>query len=215
MDELELLKKDWQKDTAEYPQLSAEEIYPMILKKSSSLVKWIFYISIAELVFWILMNTLPFLSESYKENFDKMEMSDTLFYGLNIFSYAIICVFIYFLYTAYRSISVVDTAKGLMKNILRTRKIVNYYVIYNLVFLAISSIIAFYYTMIHSPEFSQQLTELDSNGEAFGFWMGIIFVLLLTIAIFGLVIWGFYRLIYGILLKRLNRNYKELKKLET
>ena len=44
MDELELLKKDWQKDDANYPKLTFDEIYKMLLKKSSSIVKWIFII---------------------------------------------------------------------------------------------------------------------------------------------------------------------------
>jgi len=214
MDELELLKKDWQKDTVEYPQLSVKEIYPMLLKKSSSIVKWIFYISIAELVFWILVNSLPFLSESYRQDFDKIEMTDTLYYGLTFFSYAVICLFIYLLYKAYRSISVVDNAKGLMESILRTRKIVKYYVIYNLIFLAFSSVIVFFFTFTNSPEVTQQLAELQPGSETTGFWIAIAFAFFVTILIFGLLIWLFYRLIYGILLKQLNRNYKELKKLE-
>jgi hypothetical protein len=42
------------------------------------------------------------------------------------------------------------------------------------------------------------------------------FIAIVSIALFLLlgVIWLFYRLLYGILLKRLNRNYKELKKLD-
>ena len=56
LDELELLKKDWQKREANLPKLSYEEIYPMIKKKSSSIVKWIFYISIIEFVFWAGIN---------------------------------------------------------------------------------------------------------------------------------------------------------------
>jgi len=45
-DELELLKKDWQKQSEALPKLTAEEIYPMLHKKSSSIVKWIFIISL-------------------------------------------------------------------------------------------------------------------------------------------------------------------------
>ena len=51
MDELDLLKKDWNKETKD-SRLTAKEIYPMLLKKSSSIVKTLFYISVAELVFW-------------------------------------------------------------------------------------------------------------------------------------------------------------------
>lgn len=42
MDELELLKKDWQSNRTEYPELSYDEIYKMSHAKSSSIVKWIF-----------------------------------------------------------------------------------------------------------------------------------------------------------------------------
>ena len=60
MDELELLKKDWQKKDEHLPKLSYNEIYTMIWKKSSSIVKWIFYISIMEFVFWIAIILLQF-----------------------------------------------------------------------------------------------------------------------------------------------------------
>ena len=52
MDELDLLKKDWKKQEGNYPKLSYDEIYKMIWKKSSSIVKWIFVISIIEFLFW-------------------------------------------------------------------------------------------------------------------------------------------------------------------
>ena len=55
MDELELLKKDWKKDHTDFPKLSYNEIYKMILKKSSSIVKWIFIISLLEFAFWSLI----------------------------------------------------------------------------------------------------------------------------------------------------------------
>ena len=50
MDELELLKKDWQKKDANIPQLSYNDIYEMIWKKSSSIVKWILIISILDIL---------------------------------------------------------------------------------------------------------------------------------------------------------------------
>ena len=214
MDELELLKKNWQKETIEYPQLTAKEIYPMLLKKSSSLIKWIFYISIAELLFWIILNSVPFLFDSYRESFENMSMSKSLYYGINIFSYAVICGFIYLLYKSYQSISVVDSAKDLMESILKTRKIIKYYVIYNLVFGGILMIISFIYEIAKNPEVTKQISQLEDSSSVTGFWVGTIAMLVLTILVFGVIIWLFYKLIYGILLKRLNLNYKELKKLE-
>jgi flagellar biogenesis protein FliO len=45
-------------------------------------------------------------------------------------------------------------------------------------------------------------------------WLMFAGIMLGGLAVFLGIIWIFYRVIYGILLRRLNRNYKELKKLE-
>ena len=52
MKELDLLKKDWKKNADSFEQVSESEIYKMIHRKSSSIVKWIFIISIIEFLFW-------------------------------------------------------------------------------------------------------------------------------------------------------------------
>ena len=59
MDELELLKKDWQQREQELPRLSYDDIHRMIWKKSSSLVRWIFYISIIEFTLPHLLYLIP------------------------------------------------------------------------------------------------------------------------------------------------------------
>jgi hypothetical protein len=60
MDKLDKLKENWQSEKHELPKVSFDKIYKMLLKKSSSIVKWIFVISIIELFFWIsLYFTVP------------------------------------------------------------------------------------------------------------------------------------------------------------
>mgnify|MGYP000881494445 FL=1 len=131
MDELELLKKDWQKSDNTFEKKSSSDLYAMLHKKSSSIVKTLFYISIAELAFWILINTIPmFSSDGYKQQLQDM-YKDNLFIGITIFTYAVILLFVYLLYKSYKNISVTDSARKLMKNILKTRKVIRYYVIYN------------------------------------------------------------------------------------
>ena len=51
MDELELLKKDWKKQEGSFQQIGEKEIYGMLHKGSSSIVKWILIISILEFLF--------------------------------------------------------------------------------------------------------------------------------------------------------------------
>jgi hypothetical protein len=210
MDELDLLKKDWNKQQPEDKQFSSKDIYPMLQKKSSSIVKTLFYISIAELILWILINTLPYIySEEYRNKLDAVYTNEYVFTGITIFSYGIILLFIYLLFKSHRSISVTDSAKKLMESILRTRKIIKYYVLYNLIIAGISLLIGFYYAFKLDPKASEAFENLNNTQLA------LISLLIIGItAIFILVIWLFYKLIYGLLLKRLNRNYKELKKLE-
>lgn len=208
MDGLDLLKKDWNREPAD-KKLSAKDIYPMLHKKSSSIVKTLFYISVAELVFWILVNSIPyFVSDAFREKLDSI-YSDDLTLGLTIFSYAVIILFIILLFRSYKTISVTDSAKQLMANILRTRKIIKYYVLYNLIMAGVSMVLALYHSFHYDPNARQVIENLDTNGIAIFIAFSILFT-----AILILIIWLFYKLIYGLLLKRLNRNYKELEELE-
>ena len=210
MDELELLKKDWGKQDTAYKKLSTNEIYPILQKKSSSIVKTLFYISVGELVFWILVNSIPyFSSDSYKQRLDAIYSNDYVFTGLTIFSYGVILLFIYLLFKAHKDISVTDNAKKLMESILKTRKVIKYYVIYNLAMAFISMVVGLYFAIDHDPDLSEKISHFDKKQ------MLITFAILIgSTAIFVCIIWLFYKLLYGLLLKRLNRNYKEFKKLE-
>jgi hypothetical protein len=51
MDELELLKKDWKKQEGSFQQIGEKEIYGMLHKRSSSIVKWIVIISVLRTTF--------------------------------------------------------------------------------------------------------------------------------------------------------------------
>ncbi|MFK7812202.1 MAG: hypothetical protein AB8B59_06885 [Maribacter sp.] len=216
MDELELLKKDWQKKEEHLPKLSYNEIYTMIWKKSSSIVKWIFYISIFELVFWILMAVTPFLIDSFDEKLGQVTGSgaQTFIVLSNTLTFGIIAIFIYFLYKAYRGISVVDNVKSLMESILKTRKIVQYYVGYNLIMAVLVTIFGIYHLFTHDEKVMKLFENIRDEGSELKFWLlGAIIIILGMVLVVGFI-WLFYRLIYGFLLRKLNHNYKELKKLE-
>ncbi|HMR16568.1 MAG TPA: hypothetical protein PKD13_08800 [Mariniflexile sp.] len=210
MEELELLKKDWNKDKPEHKKLAATDIYPMLHKKSSSIAKTLFYISIAELVFWILVSIIPyFTSDSYRKRVESIYTNDTFFTVLNILTYGIVLLFIYLLFKSHKAISVTDNAKKLMESILKTRKIIKYYVLYNLIIAGISIVAGTLVAINQNPELSNTVSHFSDKQKL----LGCAIVLGVSIA-FVLIIWLFYRLLYGLLLKRLKRNYNELKKLE-
>tara|TARA_R110000868_G_scaffold399434_1_gene673170 strand:- start:1818 stop:2453 length:636 start_codon:yes stop_codon:yes gene_type:complete len=210
MDELDILKKDWNTSSSEHKKLSVKDIYPMLHKKSSSIVKTLFYISIAELVFWSLVNAIPyFYSDEYRQKLEAIYTNEYILTTLTVVSYAIILLFIYLLYKSYQSISVTDNAKKLMESIIKTRKIIKYYVLFNLIMIGVSMITASYYAVHNDPETIKGIESIGENG------LIIYLVIIVVLSILLIVVfWFFYKLIYGLLLKRLNRNYKELKKLE-
>ncbi|PKA83854.1 hypothetical protein ATE92_2022 [Ulvibacter sp. MAR_2010_11] len=214
MDELELLKKQWQTREMEFPKLSYKDIYRMLLKKSSSIVKWIFLISIGEIIFWTILAFL--VPESSKELNEAIGLK-TAFLVINIINYTVFAFFIFLFYKNYRTIQVTDSVGGLMETILNTRRTVKYFVIYNVgvSVLLLIGVNLFYYTK--KDELYQLMTETYKGYAAIPpesftsvFFIsqligGIIMIALLLL---------FYRLIYGILLKRLRNNYSELKKIE-
>lgn len=213
MDQLELLKKQWQTQEQKLPHLSYNDIYKMVLKKSSSIVKWIFYISIAEILFWTVLAF--FVPESSTRFSDDIGLHNTMIVA-NILNYAIFGFFIFLFYKNYLKISTTDSIKDLMKSILRTRKTVRYFVIYNiLAFVVLIIVLNIYYYLNQDAVFKFMTEDYGIKNITQEKFMNMFFVIQL---IFGLVMLAlvllFYRIVYGILLRRLYRNYKELKKIE-
>lgn len=214
MDGLELLKSKWQEENQQLPKLSYDDIYRLLHKKSASIVKWIFIISIIELVFWIACGLLT--PESNTELFDQMGLKQTIRITY-VFHYIIIGVFLVLFYLNQKNIKTTATVKILMQKIIKTRKTVTNFVIYNLV----STALVLFYMNFYFFSNKEQLFELliasnDSyqnlNLESF---TSVFFVTQFILTILALGFIGlFYRVIYGILLKRLKNNYKELEKIE-
>ena len=205
MEELDLLKKAWKKNENSYQQISEVDIYKMLHKKSSSIVKWILVISILEVLLWTSVSFFINTDDYYKKM--HTEYLIDYFKYFTIFNYAVVAVFIYFFYVNYKNISTTTSTKQLMIDILKTRKTVKYYVWYNLAMIVVCSIIAFTLALSMNPQMSQ----ITNNNKAFAI---TICVMVLFITLFVGLFWLFYRLIYGTLLRRLFRNYNELKKID-
>lgn len=209
MDDLDLLKKDWKKQEKNLPHLSYDEIYKLIWKRSSSIVRWIFIISIVEFGLATILNIFLADDEYWKE-IKKYELTEYTI-AVYVISYAFTFYFIYRFYRNYRAISSTDSASVLMKKIIKTRKTVKYYIAYVL----ISTAIVFMTTIVLMLR-QHATTQVENSEMAFDAVNWILFIggiLLILVVLLGLI-WLIYRLVYGILLRRLNKNYKELKKLE-
>lgn len=211
MDELEILKKDWKKQEGSYPKLSYDQIYKMLWKKSSSIVKWIFVISILEFLFWAII-TVFFADADYWLEMERLNLKEFTI-ATYVVSYAITFFFIYRFYKNYQKISATDNVSTLMANIINTRKTVKYYIAFVLITTAVTGIIYTYFTFYYHA-INTDVEEISKYSFSMTQWVIFIAVVIVFFIIFLGAIWLFYRLIYGILLKRLNKNYKELKKLD-
>jgi len=200
MDELDLIKKDWQKRNEDLPKYTQDELMPMLHKKSSSSVKWIFIISILEFVFWLGIDVLV----SSKEYMDSIENQSFLWFLkiLTVLNYVVLFGFIYLFCKNNLRIQVTDSARKLMKQIIKTRKSVKYYVRYNIALFIIMFVIG-----------GARAIMMQTTFNTLEFWIicGImVFILLIVV---GLLIL-FYRVLYGILTRRLYKNYKILNQME-
>ena len=215
MDELELLKKDWQKKEGLLPKLSYDEIYSMIWKKSSSIVKWIFIISVIEFVLPHLLYLLP----SVRDGMDFYEQLGVknIMVGINVVSYVVIFYFIFQFYKRYREISVLDSAKDLMLRIIRTRRTVKHYIIFALSLFLLTFLTIAAAVYLGDGDNLIQVLNLGDEAENMSinrlkFIISFVFVIMgiICTAMIGLI----YFLIYGLLIRKLGRNYQELKNLE-
>ena len=206
MNDLDKLKEVWKHQDKNSPiKYSYSDIQEMLHKKSSSIVKWIFYISLIEFFFWI------FISIVVDTDWEKIKslVLYNFMNGVNIFNYLIIFSFIILFYKNYRTITVSSNTQKLMKDILKTRKTVYYYVIYNVSMLIILFAIMLYF-VFSSTDFLNKLQEAQPNLSINTSMVIVIIISIVIVAVIVCLLLLFYRLIYGVLLKRLKRNYKEL-----
>lgn len=212
--DLDKYKKAWENQPEETNKVSKVDIYKMAHSRSSSIVKWIFIIGILELLFWAGINIF-FVGNSYTEVYEQLHLNNIVKISVYL-HYFVIAIFLYFFYKNYKSISVSDSTKTLIQKILNTRKTVKYYVYFNLIYMVLANIfllclifsdldllIEYYHSQgINTPENKNQLL------------ISLIIATVILLSFMVLILWLFYKLIYGILLRKLNKNYKELAKLD-
>ncbi len=214
MDELELLKKDWQKKEEHLPKLSYDEIHKMTWKKSSSIVKWILIISILELTLPFLLYLLPSMREEmaiYEET-----SFDTYYLWVSAFYYLVLVYFVFLFYKRYREITVLDDAKNLMRKIIKTRRTVKYYIIFSLSMVLVTVLIMILGVYFNN-DFVSLFEEMGKNSKQVSpekFKASLILAIAILGVLLTLLIGGIYFLLYGLLLRKLKRNYTELRRLE-
>lgn len=200
MNELDLLKTHWQKDQ-DLIKFKKEDIIRMIHKNSSSIVKWIFIICCLELLLGLGLSLFPAF---YFDITPKISIKLITNWILAIIFYTILLYFIYKFFKLFKNIKSSNSTKSLLESIITVRKNTDNYIKFNLLYLNISAFVAFIFFLF----------EKSSNEKL---WVKTIFIgvfLILFTLFLRKIINLYYKIIYGILLKKLNKNYKALIELE-
>ncbi|MCS3556634.1 hypothetical protein EDF66_11410 [Sphingobacterium sp. JUb20] len=202
MDELDQLKKQWLKNT-NFTKINQTEIKSLLHKNSTSIVKWIFIISLIELSLGIILSFMFPSSEREESAFFKY-----LGYVSELVFYIGIGYFIYSFFTSYSNISNKSSTKELLINIITTRKHVENYIKFNIYFIIYAFVIAFLEIIIR---------KIDADvhwGTNFVMIILLAVIIALITLIFITIIKFYYKIVYRRLLKKLNHNYEELTRLE-
>ncbi|PCH73761.1 MAG: hypothetical protein COB98_10385 [Flavobacteriaceae bacterium] len=215
--ELDGLKNIWNKQTTgDNEKISTAEIYKMIHAKSSTTVKWIFMISLIELGLGVITGILSAFFDSHKEGITHLK-SMGIYEYLEIISVIITVVILGFIgafFYQYKKISVAENIRELINTIVNTRKIVRYYILFNLGTSGIIFTVSMLIGISQGYTTAMQLDGIENPHIPLKIWILSSIIVIITVSIIITIVWYIYKLIYGRLLKKLHKNHQELLELE-
>lgn len=217
--DLDSFKKTWQEQPVE-SKYDNDEILQMLNKKSRNYVKYILWISIIEFLlftafglFYIIQNkeSNTFLTSLQKLGVEKneqlQEIFDNIYLVIKVITLFVTGYFVVKFYENYRKIKVEEDLKEFISRIIRFKKTVNAFILINILIVVVftSALTIFGIYAIQN----QNTALADSSMIAFT----VSFIISTILCV--LLIWAYYRLVYGILIKRLDKNLNQLKEIDS
>lgn len=212
------LKNTWQNQKVLEPY-EQSEIEAMLNKKSKSYVKYILWISIAEFFIFGIINAIrfffrgkesefePILSKLNLQNEHEILISmDKFYFIIKLTSLLMTGFFVILFYRGYKKIDIESNIKSFIIQIFKFKKTVNAFITCNVVLLVI--FIASF--SIYVSIMMQQQNQHISGSTIIGILTAIVIALLIT----AVLILFYYKLVYGILLKRLSKTMTQLEQIE-
>ncbi|MDQ0593010.1 magnesium-transporting ATPase (P-type) [Chryseobacterium ginsenosidimutans] len=217
--DLDSLKKTWQEQPVQ-EKYDNSEILQMLNRKSRNYVKYIFWISVAEFIFFSVLGLFYIIQGKESNSFisileklgarktTELEGSlDNIYVVLKIMSLSITAYFVYKFYQNYKKIKIEENLKKLILKIIQFKKTVNAFILINILlliaFTSIFTVFVFYILNTQNIEVT--------NSALTGFVLAIIISTVLAV----LLIWLYYKLVYGIIMRKLDRNLKQLKEIDS
>lgn len=217
--DLDSFKKTWQEQPVQ-PKYDNTEILQMLNRKSRNYVKYIFWISVVEFLFFSVLGLFYLFPEEESDSFRKMlerlgaqeapEIENNFGYAyltIKVLSLLITAYFVLKFYQNYRKIKIEENLKGLITRIIKFKTTVNAFILISIVLLLIFTfvLISFIFYILNS----QNIQPSSSNLAII--IVGIAVSTLLAIS----MIWFYYRLVYGTIIRKLDKNLKQLKEIDS
>ncbi len=217
--DLEKLKKTWQEQDVP-PKYEQSDILKMLNKKSRNYVKYILWISIIEFLLFVAaiiytifkspddQSMIHILEKLGVKNNDDIEADLAhLFFGLRVVSIVLTSIFVYLFYQNYTKINVESNLKKFILQILKFKRTVNSFIVANIVLFMI------FIGILTAATFrimSEQNIQLNIP-TMIGFLSGVVITAFLGVLL-SLI---YYRLVYGIIMRKLGKNLTQLQKIES
>ncbi|MCY0971032.1 beta-carotene 15,15'-monooxygenase [Chryseobacterium wangxinyae] len=217
--DIDSFKKTWQEQPVE-PKYNNDEIIQMLNKKSRNYVKYIFWISVVEFVLFTIFGLFLILQNKESNTFltslqrlgveknDEMQnILDNIYLIIKICTLFITGYFVIRFYKNYRKIKVEEDLKEFISRIISFKKTVNAFILINILIVVVFTSAL---TIFGIYSIKNQNNAL-ANSSILAFIISFIISTVLCVVL----IWAYYRLVYGILIKRLDKNLVQLKEIES
>ncbi len=217
--DLDSFKKTWQEQPVEQ-KYGSSEILQMLNRKSRNYVKYIFWISAAEFLFFTLIGLFYIIQGKEANSFlnildrlgvqktPELELTfDNIYLVLKTLSLLVTAYFVYRFYLNYRGIKVEENLKKFILKIIQFKKTVNAFILINIGLLVTFTSI---FTVFIIYILNTQNIEI-TNSTLVGFIAGTVISTAFTV----LMVWLYYRVVYGIIIKKLDRNLTQLREIDS
>ncbi|MFC0428890.1 beta-carotene 15,15'-monooxygenase [Chryseobacterium scophthalmum] len=217
--DLDSFKKTWQEQPVKQ-KYDNNEILKMLNNKSRNYMKYIFWISVVEFLLFSVLGVFYLIQNNESDSFlsilEKMGVHrdsqlitklDNIYLIVKILSLVVTGFFVFKFYQNYRKIRVEEDLKLFIIRIITFKRTVNAFILTNigLLLILISALIGFTFYILN-------VQNIEINSSTFtGFIVGIIVSTILCV----ILIWVYYRLVYGIIMSRLDKNLNQLKEIES
>jgi|GEM_PF-5838065 len=205
MTDLDSIKEHWSKKL-HFPVQTKEQLQNIIRESSSATLKWLIVVNFFELLLFTVLSLV--LEES--EAVSNEKIINDIVSTLDFILFALPLLFSVIYLVLIREIRVKRSVFSLLRTIHTARKLLNVYIYLNIAIFLLILYLAIFLT-ISSEHIDDEAAALFGTTTSY---VILISICIITSLVFMLSVWLFYRLLYGRLLKRLNRNYEELKDME-